>query len=54
MPRYRVIEYHSYALTFEVEADTEDEAKEIAENMSADEADEDEIGCDEVRVEPIN
>jgi len=30
MPRYRVIEYHSYSLTFDVDADTPEAAKALA------------------------
>ena len=54
MPRYRVIEYHSYSLTFEVTADNEEAAKALASDMATDEADEEELGTDDVTVEQID
>ncbi len=50
MPRWRVQEIHSYSLTFEVEAATKEEAEALANEMGADEGNNEEIGCDEVEV----
>jgi hypothetical protein len=50
MPRYHVVEYHTYTLTFEVEAANEEDAKALANAMSVDEADEEELGLEDTEV----
>jgi hypothetical protein len=50
MPRYHVVEYHTYTLTFDVEAPDEAAAKALANEMAADEADEEELGLDDTQV----
>jgi hypothetical protein len=54
MPRYRVIEYHTYTVTFDVEAATADAAQDAVGAMTMDEGEEEELGCDDVDVTLID
>jgi hypothetical protein len=50
MPLWRVTEYHTYTLTFEVEAATAEEAQDAVNLMATDEGKEEELGCEDVDV----
>jgi hypothetical protein len=54
MPRWRVTEYHTYTLTFEVEAATAEAAQDAILLMTTEEGTEEELGCDDVRVTRID
>lgn len=54
MPRYRVIEHHEYTLTFEVDAATAEEAEAVANELGADEGEEDEVGRIDTDVELLH
>ena len=54
MPRYRVSEYHTYTVTFEVEAETADAAQDAVGAEGMDEGEEEELGCDDVEVTLID